>query len=91
MAETGLTVEELALVGRIREHGERTGALIRAVVEHYDSVLAKFDTPGSEPSAIDPEEEIEVVAALDWLEDAERTLQKGHMFLMRAVTRPRGF
>lgn len=86
-----LTTEELALVNRIKEHGAATGELVLAIEEHYDREIAKFDTPGAEPSAITAEQEREIVEALEWVRDAKRQLQVGFMLLTRGVTRPRGF
>ena len=86
-----LSPAELALVNRIKAHGEATGALIHDVREHYDAVLATFDTPGAEPSSITAEQEREIIEAIGWLDEAEKQLKIGQMLLVRSVTRPRGF
>lgn len=85
------SIEELALIQRVKAKGLELGTMIEDIEHHYDAVIATFDTPGDEPSSITAEQEREIVEALEWVREGKKMLQIGMMLVKRGVARPRGF
>jgi len=86
-----LSVEELLLIESVKALGVEIDKVVTAINEHYDRVLAKFDTPGAEPSSITEEEEAAIVDAIDWVREGRRQMQVASMLLVRGIARPKGF
>lgn len=72
-----LSTDEVALINKIKEHGEQTRALVQEVSAFVEN----------------REEDIQPMATSDgrWVSIAMTHLQQGHMALTRAVASPTSF
>ena len=94
-----LTQAEVDLTNEIKEHGEKTAALIAKVQAHVEKVNLRITEDemqaeeGSEAVAKARDERNEFLKAepFRWIAMARTSLQIGQMELTRAVTRPPNF
>lgn len=91
-----LSADEIALINRIKAHGEETKRLIEEIGDHLRSQYLRshgLDDPGKEITYEQREEIARIGNArpMTWKNRAEEHLQIGLMALTRAVAQPTGF
>lgn len=82
-----LSQQEIDLMNEIKLQGEKLRELLQRVGQHVDDQHAHAKAVGDMAEM----ERLTASAPLRWHEDAERTLQTGIMFAVRAVAQPTTF
>jgi hypothetical protein len=82
-----LSQSEVDLMNEIKAAGEKLGALLERVGAHVDEQFAKAKSTDD----LAEMERLTKASPMRWHEDAERALQTGIMFAVRAVAQPSTF
>lgn len=80
-----MNVGSIVLQSRLAELEALSRAVLEEIEADINRELAKYDTPGAEPSSIDPEANARLARAFEQLDQARWRLEEGVMWGARAA------